>query len=166
MSEGLADQLGALLRLLDGTDVEELEVEHDGVRFLVRRDGALMVTPLFLVLVLVEATDVVFATDSIPAVFGITRDPFLVFTSNICAILGLRALYFLLAHVMGRFHYLKYGLGLVLAFIGAKMLAMDVFPVPIAASLAVIAVLLGGSIALSWIVPPPPSQTEARGDEP
>ncbi len=141
-----------------------LTQSYHGQQFFVRLEAKRYATPLFLVLVLVEATDVVFATDSIPAVFGITHDPFLVFTSNICAILGLRALYFLLAHVMGRFHYLKYGLGLVLAFIGVKMLVADLYPVPIVASLAVIALLLGGSIALSWILPPPESQTEARGD--
>jgi TerC family integral membrane protein len=88
----------------------------------VRRDGRWLFTPLFLVLVAVEGADVVFAVDSIPAIFGITTDPFIVYTSNICAILGLRSLYFLLAGVMGLFKYLQHGLALVLVFIGGKML--------------------------------------------
>src|SRR5215210_712764 len=96
---------------------------YHGKHFFIRESGRLLATPLMLVLVVVEATDVVFAVDSIPAVFGVTRDPFIVFTSNICAILGLRALYFLLAGLMHKFHYLSYGLGLVLVFVGGKMLS-------------------------------------------
>jgi tellurite resistance protein TerC len=130
--------------------------EYEGQRFFVRRASRLMATPLMLVLVLVEATDVVFAVDSIPAIFGITRDPFIVFTSNIFAILGLRALYFLLASVVGRFHYLKFGLGLVLVFIGAKMVASDLVHVPIGLSLGVVAALLGGSVLLSALFPQRP----------
>ena len=141
-----------------------LTQSYHGQKFFVALDSRMYATPLFLVLVLLEATDVVFAVDSIPAVFGITADPFIVFTSNICAILGLRSLYFLLAHVMDRFHYLKYGLGLVLAFIGAKMLAMDVYAVPIALSLGVIAVLLGGAILLSWLRPPA-AKSDQRSNE-
>jgi len=132
-----------------------LTQSYHGQKFFVRLDARLYATPLFLVLVLLEATDVVFAVDSIPAVFGITHDPFLVFTSNICAILGLRSLYFLLAHVMDRFRFLKVGLGLVLTFIGVKMLVASVFDVPIGWSLAVIVLLLGGSVVLSWLRPGP-----------
>lgn len=121
--------------------------------FLVRRDGRLLATPLLLVLVVIEASDVVFAVDSIPAVFGVTRDPFLVFTSNICAILGLRALYFLLADVIDRFRYLKVGLGLVLVFVGAKMLAEHWVELSIEWSLGVVLALLGGSIVVSLVWP-------------
>lgn len=126
---------------------------YDEARFIVKRDGKRFATPLLLVLLVVESTDVVFAVDSIPAIFAVTRDPFIVYTSNICAILGLRALYFLLAGVMGKFRYLKVGLGLVLAFVGVKMLVSEFWPIPIGVSLAVIAVLLGGSIAASLLRP-------------
>jgi tellurite resistance protein TerC len=140
---------------------------YHGQKFFVVEAGRRFATPLFLVLIVIEATDVVFAVDSIPAIFGITRDPFLVFTSNIFAILGLRALYFLLHDFMGRFHYLKYGLGLVLAFVGAKMVGSAWFKVPIGISLGVIAALLGGSVALSWLRPPaPPPPPTAEADQP
>jgi tellurite resistance protein TerC len=142
-----------------------LTQSYHGRHFFVALDSRFYATPLLLVLVLVEATDVVFAVDSIPAVFGITHDPFLVFTSNICAILGLRSLYFLLAHVMDRFHYLKYGLGLVLAFIGVKMLIMDLVSVPIAPSLGVIAFLLAGSMLLSWLRPAPAPDGDSRSSD-
>jgi len=110
------------------------------------------VTPLFLVVMLIEVCDVVFAVDSIPAIFAVTRDPFIVYTSNICAVLGLRALYFLLANVVDKFVYLKLGLSLVLVFIGAKMLIEGFLHIPILASLGVVAVLLGSSIvaSLKW----------------
>ena len=107
------------------------------------------VTPLFIVLLVVETTDVTFATDSIPAIFAITRDPFIIYTSNVCAVLGLRALYFLLASVMDKFAYLKLGLSLVLIFIGAKMILEPVFHVPIMASLGVVAAVLLASIVAS-----------------
>lgn len=107
------------------------------------------VTPLFLVLVLIEATDLVFAVDSIPAIFAITTDPFIVFTSNIFAIMGLRALYFLLADMAERFHLLKYGLALVLIFVGAKMLAAYWFHLPVQYSLLIVGSIIGGSIWLS-----------------
>ena len=109
-------------------------------------------TPLFLVLIIVETTDVTFATDSIPAIFAVTRDPFIIYTSNVCAVLGLRALYFLLANVMDKFAYLKLGLSLVLIFIGAKMLLEDFFHIPIVASLGVVAAILVSSIlaSLRW----------------
>ncbi len=124
--------------------------DYMGPRFLARIDGRLFATPLLLVLGVVETTDVVFAVDSIPAIFAITRDPFIVFTSNVFAILGLRALFFLLAGVMERFHYLKAGLGLVLIFVGMKMVAADFYEIPVLASLAVVASIIGISIAASW----------------
>jgi tellurite resistance protein TerC len=136
---------------------------YESGHFTVVEGGRRYATPLLLVLVAIEATDIVFAVDSIPAIFAITTDPFIVFTSNIFAILGLRALYFALAGMMGKFHYLKVGLSLVLAFVGAKMLVAGVYKVPILLSLAVIAVLLGGSIVVSLLrpkaesLPPAPS---------
>jgi tellurite resistance protein TerC len=120
-------------------------------KFFVRSEGVLMATPLFLVLVAVEATDVVFAIDSVPAIFAITRDPFIVFTSNVFAILGLRALYFLLAGVMGMFRYLSEGLALVLCFIGAKMLLTDVYHIPIGISLGVVLGILAIAVVASII---------------
>jgi len=118
-------------------------------RFFARVDGRLMVTPLFLVLLFVETTDVIFAVDSIPAIIAITKDPFIVFTSNVFAILGLRALYFALASFMGMFHYLTYGLAVLLVFIGGKMLAHAAlaYKMPVGLSLGVI----GGIIAVSVI---------------
>ncbi len=107
------------------------------------------VTPLLLVLVMVELSDVIFAVDSIPAIFAITTDPFIVLTSNLFAILGLRAMYFLMAGMADRFSLLKYGLALVLVFIGAKMLLVDVVKIPVAISLGVVAVLIGGAVVLS-----------------
>jgi len=110
------------------------------------------VTPLFIVLIIVETTDVTFATDSIPAIFAVTRDPFIIYTSNVCAVLGLRALYFLLANVMDKFSYLKLGLSLVLMFIGTKMLVEPFFHIPIGASLGVVGAVLLASIlaSLRW----------------
>jgi tellurite resistance protein TerC len=122
--------------------------------FFARSGNRWLATPLAVVLVTIETTDVVFALDSIPAVFGITTDPFIVYTSNICAILGLRSMYFLLAAVVHRFAYLGTGLGLVLMFVGAKMVFSDIFPIPIAAALGVVALVLAASIAVSLIWPP------------
>lgn len=122
-----------------------------GERFFIKENGIRIMTPLFLALVLVEFSDVIFAVDSIPAVFAITTDPFIVLTSNLFAILGLRAMYFLLADIADRFDYLKYGLSLVLVFIGAKMLLIDLYKIPVAWSLLVVALLIGGSIVLSLI---------------
>lgn len=130
--------------------------EYHGQKFFLKSEKGLMATPLFAVLVLVESTDVVFAVDSIPAIFGITRDPFIVYTSNIFAILGLRALYMLLAGIMDKFHYLKYGLGAVLLFIGIKMLISGWYHIPILLSLTVVGVLLGGSILISFLRPAAP----------
>jgi tellurite resistance protein TerC len=123
-------------------------------RFTVVEGGKRYATPLLLVLLAIEATDIVFAVDSIPAIFAITTDPFIVFTSNIFAILGLRALYFAVADMMGRFHYLKVGLSLVLVFVGGKMLVAGFFKVPIFVSLVVIAVVLGASIVASLLREP------------
>jgi tellurite resistance protein TerC len=131
------------LRISEGDHGEKFSVMKDGVRYF---------TPLFLVLILIEVTDLVFAVDSIPAIFAITTDPFIVFTSNIFAIMGLRALYFLLADVADRFHLLKYGLAMVLTFIGAKMLIAPWYHVPVQASLAVVAVLIASSVIASLIV--------------
>lgn len=122
-----------------------------GVRFFAREGGAWKATPLFLVLLLVELTDVVFAVDSIMAVFAITTDPFVVFTSNIFAVMGMRSLYFLLAGMAARFVYLQPGLALVLVFVGAKMALMEWVKLPIALSLLVVSLLLGGSIVASLI---------------
>jgi tellurite resistance protein TerC len=122
---------------------------YEGARFFVRRQGVLHATPLFLVLVLVESTDVVFAVDSIPAIFAVTRDPFIVFTSNIFAILGLRALYFFLAGYLAELKYLKPALAVVLIFVGAKMLLTDVYKVPAPAGLAFIAHVLGVAVVAS-----------------
>ena len=130
------------LRISDG---------HHGEKFSVMREGVRHFTPLFLVLILIETSDVVFAVDSIPAIFAITTDPFIVFTSNIFAIMGLRALYFLLADVADRFHLLKYGLAMVLTFIGAKMLIAPWYHIPVGASLTIVAVLITASVAASLI---------------
>ncbi len=130
-----------------------LVAEYAGPRFTLFRDGRRYATPLLLVLVLVEATDVIFALDSIPAVFAITTDPFIVYTSNIFAILGLRSLYFLLAGMIGGFRYLHYGLAVVLAFVGVKMLLSKIYPIPIGVSLAVVAGLIGGSVVVSLLWP-------------
>lgn len=127
---------------------------YHGARFTVVEAGKRFATPLLLVLICVEATDIVFAVDSIPAIFAITNDPFIVYTSNIFAILGLRALYFVLAGVIGLFHYLRHGLALVLVFIGIKMLLTGVYKVPVTVSLGVVAALLAGSIILSLLRPP------------
>ena len=164
------------LKLTDG---------YRGNKFIVIENGVRLFTPLILVLFVIETSDVVFAIDSIPAVFGITRDPFIVYTSNIFAILGLRSLYFLLASVVDKFHYLKTGLAIVLAFVGIKMVVESLsgfawvqellantagihlehgLHMPIEWSLAVIAVVLGGSIALSLIFPKAP-KAEKSSDE-
>jgi tellurite resistance protein TerC len=126
--------------------------EFRGEKFSVVENGKRIFTPLLLVLVLIEVSDVVFAVDSIPAIFAITTDPFIVFTSNIFAIMGLRALYFLLADMAERFHFLKYGLALVLMFVGGKMLVVDLWHVPTMISLLVIAVIVAGSMLISLVV--------------
>jgi tellurite resistance protein TerC len=126
--------------------------EYHGQRFWVRLAGRWVATPLFVVLVLVEVTDIVFAVDSIPAIFAVTQEPFLVFTSNAFAILGLRALYFLLADLIHRFVYLKLGLSVVLVWVGVKMLLLDVYKIPTLTSLAVVAAVLTASVVASlWV---------------
>lgn len=122
---------------------------YDGQRFFLRRDGVLFATPLFIVLLLIETTDLVFAVDSIPAIYAITSDPFIVFTSNIFAILGLRSLYFVLAGYLNGLAYLKPALAAVLVFVGVKMLVIDVYKIPPAVSLGVIGIILGTAVALS-----------------
>lgn len=136
--------------------------ELHGDRFTILRDGRRFATPLLLALVAVEVTDLIFAVDSIPAIFAITSDPFIVFTSNIFAILGLRSLYFLLAGIINKFAYLKIGLSFVLIFVGVKMLLMDVYKVPIGLSLGIIASILGLSIAVSLLRPPAAVQPVER----
>jgi tellurite resistance protein TerC len=134
----------------------------EGEKFTVRQNGVLYFTPLFLVLILVEISDLVFAVDSIPAIFAITTDPFIVATSNIFAILGLRALYFLLADIAERFHLLKYGLAIVLSFIGIKMLIMPWFHMPIALSLAFVITVISLSIVASlWTTRKPTATKQA-----
>jgi tellurite resistance protein TerC len=130
-----------------------LTTDFRGKHFFVSERGRRLATPLFLVLVLVEVTDLVFAIDSIPAIFGVTRDPFIVFTSNIFAILGLRSLYFLLAAVVDRFYLLKYAIAVILAFVGVKMLGEAWFEIDILLSLAIIVGTLGVAIAASLIWP-------------
>jgi tellurite resistance protein TerC len=138
-----------------------LPITHDyrGQEFFVKEPPtrgappAIMATPLFVVLVLVETTDLIFAVDSIPAIFAVTRDPFLVYTSNVCAILGLRSLYFLLAGVINKFHLLKLGIAAVLTFVGVKMLLSGYYEIPIHLSLLVIVAVLAVSVIASIVLP-------------
>lgn len=132
--------------------------KYQGSRFFVREGGRLFATPLFVVLVIVEITDVTLAVDSIPAVFGITRDPFIVYTSNVFALLGLRAMYFLLAGVLGRLRYLTMGLAFVLVFIGVKMIVEPWVHIPVEASLAVVAAVLLVALCASLLVAPKPRE--------
>ncbi|OTG89519.1 TerC family protein [Acinetobacter sp. ANC 3832] len=153
-------------KLLKGQDEEDTNIEDmkilkwlrkhmritptmQGEKFFVRQNGVLWATPLFLVLILVEASDVIFAVDSIPAIFAVTSDPFIVLTANLMAILGLRAMFFLLAGAASKMHYLPYGLGIILVFIGGKMLLLDVFHMPIWISLGFIVVTLAITAWLS-----------------
>jgi tellurite resistance protein TerC len=130
------------IRITDQFHADKFWITENGVRWF---------TPMFLVLVLIEFSDVIFAMDSIPAIFAITNDPFIVFTSNIFAILGLRALYFLLADMAERFHLLKFGLAIVLIFVGTKMLIVEWFKIPVAVSLGVVVAVLGTSMLLSLL---------------
>lgn len=131
--------------------------EFRGERFSYVEDGRRWFTPLFVVAVMIGVTDVIFAVDSIPAIFAITEDPFIVLTANIFAILGLRALYFLVADLADRFHYLAYGLAIILIFVGGKMLLADFYKVPVHWSLMTVLGLLLGSILISWLRPPKPN---------
>jgi tellurite resistance protein TerC len=139
---------------------------YHGQRFFAREvigeRSRLVATPLFVVLVLVETTDLIFAVDSIPAIFAITQDPFIVYSSNVFAILGLRALYFLVADVIERFRYLKVGLSVVLVFVGVKMLAVDVYKVPIGVSLGFIVLVLLVAVAASWFRAPGTQKRKER----
>ena len=154
---GIEPEANPILRLVRRL----LPITHDyrGQHFFVKESPApgapvtLMATPLFIVLVLVETTDLIFAVDSIPAIFAVTQDPFIVYTSNVCAILGLRSLYFLLAGVIHKFHYLKLGLAVVLTFVGVKMLLGSVYHIPIQVSLGIIATILVSSVVASIVFP-------------
>lgn len=141
---------------------------HSGA-FFVKQAGRSFATPLFVVLLLVETTDLIFAVDSIPAILAITLDPFIVYTSNVFAILGLRSLYFALAGIMPLFHHLNYGLAAILAFVGAKMMLVDFFKIPIGISLSVVAAILLASVVASLIwpkpqaaAPPPPEVPQSK----
>ncbi|NWG13285.1 MAG: TerC family protein [Acidobacteria bacterium] len=134
--------------------VVPMVAHYGGGGFFVRHGGRWLATPLAVVLVTVETTDVVFAIDSIPAIFAITADPFIVYTSNVCAILGLRSMYFLIAAVVNRFAYLSTGLGVVLMFVGVKMVLSDICKIPIFISLGVVAAILVASVAASLLWPP------------
>jgi tellurite resistance protein TerC len=130
----------------------------------VRRAGVLFATPLFVTLIMVESADLMFAVDSIPAIFAITTDPFIVYTSNVFAILGLRSLYFALAGVMERFHYLKLGLSAVLVFVGTKMLLTDIYKIPVPVSLGVVALVLALSVVASLLRPAPGTEDAGESD--
>jgi tellurite resistance protein TerC len=125
--------------------------EYHGDRFFIRKNGALWGTPLFLTLIIIEGTDLIFAVDSIPAILAISDEPFIVYTSNVFAILGLRSLYFALAGIEKYFKYLKYGLAVILVFVGTKMAIADLVKIPVGLSLAIIALILGGSMLASLI---------------
>jgi tellurite resistance protein TerC len=129
----------------------KISSDYDGQKFFTVKNGVRMATPLFLVLVMIEFTDLVFAVDSIPAIFAVTRDPFIVFTSNVMAILGLRSMYFLLADIVDRFVYLKTGLAVILTFIGTKLLLLDIFKIPTSISLGVVVGVLAISIIASLL---------------
>ena len=148
-NEELHPEKNPLVRLL--RRVMPVTDDYEGDKFFIRRAGRLFATPLFLVLLIVESTDLVFAVDSIPAIFAVTNDPFLVYTSNVFAILGLRSLYFLLAGVVDKFHYLKLGLSVVLVFVGIKMAIVDLYKIPVGISLGVIGAILTTSIIASLI---------------
>lgn len=128
--------------------------EYNGNRLMAEKNGVRWFTPMFVVLILIAVTDVIFAVDSIPAIFAITTDPFIVLTSNVFAVLGLRAMFFLLAGMADRFHLLPYGLAVILAFIGTKMLLIDLYKIPVPVSLGVVAAILAVTVVLSLKLPP------------
>ena len=128
--------------------------EYNGNKLVTEKNGVRWFTPMFVVLILIAVTDVIFAVDSIPAIFAITTDPFIVLTSNVFAVLGLRAMFFLLAGMADRFHLLPYGLAVILAFIGTKMLLIDIFKIPVPVSLGVVAAILVATVILSLKIPP------------
>ncbi|MEF9927291.1 MAG: TerC/Alx family metal homeostasis membrane protein, partial [Massilia sp.] len=133
--------------------------DYAGNAMSVMRDGKRWFTPLFVVLILIAVTDVIFAVDSIPAIFAITTDPFIVLTSNVFAVLGLRAMFFLLAGMADRFHLLKYGLAGILIFIGIKMLLLDIYKIPTGIALGVVGVILAGSVVASLLTSKPVPKT-------
>jgi tellurite resistance protein TerC len=135
--------------------------DYEGDRFVVKRAGRYFATPLFVVVLVVETTDVIFAVDSIPAILAVTLNPFIVYTSNVFAILGLRALYFALAGIMQIFHYLPYGLSAILVIVGIKMLIADIYKVPIGVALGLVAAILAGSVLASILWPPPKEELPA-----
>jgi tellurite resistance protein TerC len=137
---------------------------YHGQRFFVVHDGKVFATPLMLVLLVIESTDIVFAIDSIPAIFAITRDPFIVFTSNVCAILGLRALYFLLEGMIRLFRYLDEGLAVILVFIGVKMLLSEFYEIPVWVALGFVAVVLAIAITLSLVVKEAKAHADPQSD--
>jgi tellurite resistance protein TerC len=134
-----------------------LTPQYHGNALSVTQEGKRWYTPLFAVLMLIAITDVIFAVDSIPAIFAITTDPFLVLTSNVFAVLGLRAMFFLLAGMADRFHLLPYGLAIVLVFIGTKMLIIDLYKIPVLVSLLAVALIIGATVALSLLRPAKPA---------
>lgn len=136
--------------------------QYDRDNFFTRHNGRLFATPLFIVLLMVETTDVIFAVDSIPAILGITTDPFIVYTSNVFAILGLRSIYFALAGLMQIFHYLKYGLCVILVFVGSKMLLADIYKIPVVVALGTIIGVLVIAILASVIWPSKDGDSEAK----
>jgi tellurite resistance protein TerC len=136
---------------------------YHGQKFFAIENAKRVATPLFLAVLLVEFTDLIFALDSIPAIFGITRDPFLVYTSNVFAILGLRALYFVLAGVVAKFHLLRFGLAVILVFVGVKMLIDGIYEIPVFVALAVIAIILTITIVASLLIPPKKSEEAGGG---
>ncbi len=138
--------------------VMPVDNNYHGHAFFIREAGKLVATPLFVCLLVVETTDVVFAIDSIPAIFAITTDPFIVLTSNLMAVLGLRSMYFVLAEVHASFVYVKYGVGVVLAYVGVKMLIMDLYKIDTAISLGIILSILTVSVVLSYLKNRHPSQ--------
>jgi tellurite resistance protein TerC len=147
-------------RLMPVTD------DYEGDRFFVRRSGRLFATPLFIIVLVVETTDVIFAVDSIPAILAITLDPFIVYTSNVFAILGLRALFFALAGIIRLFHYLPYGLSLILVFVGIKMLLVDIYKIPISMALGTVAAVLVISVIASILFPPKAEETPSAVNQP
>ena len=161
----LEPEKNPFIRMLAG--ILPVAPKFDGTRFLTRIDGRRAATPLLVTLVVVETTDIAFAVDSVPAVLAISQEPFVAFGSNICAILGLRAMFFVVAEAMQKFHLLKYGLGLVLVWVGLKMTVLPYFfdgHVPILLSLGVIGALIGGTMLLSMVIAPKPeTPDEAAG---
>jgi tellurite resistance protein TerC len=141
-----------------------VQTEFEGQKFLIKREGKYIATPLLVALIMIETTDVIFAVDSIPAIMSITLDPFIIYTSNIFAILGLRSIFFALAGLMRIFHYLNYGLSIILVFLGIKMTLSGIFHIPVLFSLGFIAFLLLSCIVISIIAPPKQIKSDEEED--